>query len=446
LANVTGNVRYELVPSDEAVVLAVNIDAVALSQTRGYKGPAVVRASGTTTLAASKQLMLSDESFTSNPGVAYADTRTRIHSINKVGGGFGSRLVTKIGWKRAAETKRPSERIAAQNAERRLLDEFDRVVARDLGEVRQRYVEKIQAPLVRRGVSPEHLKMTSSAQGVGIEATFATRQQLGSASPPPKMVPGHDMFVQVHESAINNYLPLALASAKIAQETADVAPALSGDVPNWVKALSLGRPKLAAAASAGLEMVDEAKARLESAVDPNEENADAADPDGENIVAPAFRPYSITLNAEAPATVKFDDGIITIRVRAAKLTSEDSEYDNWDFIVRYRIAARGDEILLKREGDIEVFPTGFDPAWDKRLTAQQSGFRSTLAKNMNARARAGQSFPAEIPIQPVRLSRFGVLVLQELVADDGWLTIGWVLPAAGKPGAPTPLAMKATRG
>jgi hypothetical protein len=130
--------------------------------------------------------------------------------------------------------------------------------------------------------------------------------------------------------------------------------------------------------------------------------------------------------------------MITIRVRAAQLASEDAEYDNWDFIVRYRITADGDRILLKREGDIEVFPTGFDPAWDKQLTAQQSGFRSTLAKNMNARARAGQSFPAEIPIQPVRLSRFGALVLQELVADDGWLTLGWVLPEEGKVGTPTP--------
>ena len=47
---------------------------------------------------------------------------------------------------------------------------------------------------------------------------------------------------------------------------------------------------------------------------------------------------------------------------------------------------------------------------------------------MNARANAGQSFPKEIPIEPVRLSRFGVLVLRELVADDGWLTVGWGLP------------------
>src|SRR6185295_8457335 len=125
------------------------------------------------------------------------------------------------------------------------------------------------------------------------------------------------------------------------------------------------------------------------------------------------------------------DGKIAIRIRAAELTSEDAEYKNWDFIVTYQITQDENRILLKRVGEIEVFPTGFDPAWDKQLTAQQAAFRNTLAGSMNARARAGQSFPAEIPIQPVRLSRFGVLFLKELVADDGWLTVGWVLPPPG---------------
>ena len=58
--------------------------------------------------------------------------------------------------------------------------------------------------------------------------------------------------------------------------------------------------------------------------------------------------------------------------------------------ITYAVTQDNDGILLKRVGDIEVFPTGFDPAWDKQLTAQQSGFRSTLAKNMNARANAGE--------------------------------------------------------
>jgi hypothetical protein len=84
-------------------------------------------------------------------------------------------------------------------------------------------------------------------------------------------------------------------------------------------------------------------------------------------------------------------------------------------------------------GDIEVFPTGFDPAWDTQLTAQQSGFRSTLAKNMNARARSGDGFPLEIPIEPIRTTRFGTLLLNDLQTDEGWLTLGWVLSPTTTP-------------
>jgi hypothetical protein len=193
------------------------------------------------------------------------------------------------------------------------------------------------------------------------------------------------------------------------------------------------RPTRAAAGATGAEIVEEAQEKIEEAI---KGETDEREP--EERKAPPFKPYSITLNSEAPIGVRFDDGQMTVRIRASRLASDDAEYFNWDFIVTYQITTDGNRIKLKRVGDIEVFPTGFDPAWDKQLTAQQSGFRSTLAKNMNARARSGQSFPAEIPIEPVRISRFGTLLLHELTADEGWLTISWILPPGAGASAPAP--------
>jgi hypothetical protein len=203
---------------------------------------------------------------------------------------------------------------------------------------------------------------------------------------------------------------------------------LQGDVPNWIKALSVTSPRLAAAAATGAEIVEEASETIAEVVEGEQDEREEAE-----AKAPPFKPYSITLNAEAPIGVRLDDGKMAIRVRASRLVSDDAEYANWDFIVTYQITTEGDRILLRRVGDIEVFPTGFDPAWERQLSAQQSGFRSTLAKNMNARARAGQSFPAEIPVEPIRISRFGTLLLHELQADEGWLTVSWVLPPAVTP-------------
>lgn len=417
-AHTLGNVQYDLVESDDSVDLAIFYSGEAHSRTRGIHKPVQVNSTGVTTYSAVKLISMAEDDFTSGEVFdSQAETHNTIHSIRKMGGPIGRKLIEKIAWKRAMQQKGQAERISSEHTRQRVVREFDEIVIRDLGKARVNYESKIRNPLIRRGVSPDYLRMSSGEAGVGIETLFASRNQLGAPAAPPVMMAGHDLSVQLHESAANNYLPLALSSARIGQQTADNPPDIQGNVPNWLKLMSVARPNLAAAASAGAEMVEEAQERIEDAV--------GAEP---NVTPPPFKPYSITLNAEAPASVHFDDNRITIRVRAALLQSEDSQYRNWDFVIVYEIRQEGDRILLTRVGEIEAFPTGFDTEWPRQLTAEETGFRSVLKKNMNARANAGQSFPKQIPIEPVRLSRFGVLVLRELTADDGWLTVGWGLP------------------
>jgi hypothetical protein len=418
-------VEYSLGNSDNSIALAIHLTGTADSNNNGYNGPVRIRTRGRTNYYASSLLHLNDDQFLASPVSATADTHTRIQSINKTGGQFGARLVEKIAWRRAGEQKRQAEQISSRHTEQRVEREFAETVERDLGLLRQRYERELRAPVIRRGIEPEYLVMRSSPAAAFIETTLASRNQLGADRDPPRPTPGADVVLQVHESAVNNYLVLALANARISQEQADVAPALQGDVPNWIKAMSITNPRLAAAAATGAEIVEEAQETIEQAVEGQTDERE----EGQRQ-APPFKPFSITLNGEAPVGVRVDDGKLAVRVRASRLASDDAEYANWDFIVTYEITTQGDRILLRRTGDIEVFPTGFDPAWDKQLTAQQSGFRSTLAKNMNARAQAGEGFPAEIPIEPIRLTRFGTMLLHELQADDGWLTIGWVLPPA----------------
>ncbi len=416
-AHTLGSVRYGVMESGDSVELAIHLVGEAQSRTTGYNGPVRINSTGQTNYWASSHVSLSQGAFTSAPAAAGVDTRTHIRSIQKTGGRFGARLIERIAWKRAGQQKAQAERISESHTRERVLREFQETIANDLAASRLRYEKEIHAPLTRRGVSPEYLRMSSGPDGIGIETLFAVRDQIGAPAPPPPMMLGHDMAVQIHESAVNNYLPLALSSARIAQQTAENPPVLEGNVPNWLKLMSVNRPNLAAAASAGVQMVEEAQERIADAVGVER----AATP-------PPFKAYSITLNAEAPASARFDDGQITVRVRAAELMSDERAYQNWDFIVTYQIATQDNKILLKRVGEIEVLPTGFDPEWPRQLSAEETGFRSILKKNINARADAGQSFPKEIPIEPIRFSRFGVLLLRELVADDGWLTVGWGLP------------------
>lgn len=425
-ANTSTEVEYKFGSSQDSVALAIHLTGAADSSNNGYNGPVKIKTRGRTTYAATSQLYLNDDQFTALPVVASADTHTQIQSIRKTGGQFGAKLIQKIAWKRAGEQKGQAERISSRHTEERVIKEFTDTVSRDLAKIRQRYEREVQAPLVRRGIKPDHLVMRSEPTAAFIETIVAARNQLGADRQPPSPAKGNDLVLQIHESAVNNYLVLALSSARISQETAEIAPALQGNVPNWIKAMSLAQPKLAAAAATGADIVAEAQEAIEEVV---EGQADER-PEGA-ATAPPFKPYSITLNAEAPVGIRFVDGKVVVRIRASRLASDDAEYFNWDFIVSYQIVAEDDRIVLRRVGDIEVFPTGFDPAWDTQLTAQQSGFRSTLAKNMNARARAGEGFPTEIPIHPIRTTRFGTLLLNELQTEAGWLTLGWVLGPSG---------------
>jgi hypothetical protein len=426
-------VEYALTSSADSVALAINLRGAANSTNNGYNGPVRVKTRGLTTYQASSVLYLNDAQFTASPVNAIADTNTHIQSINKTGGQFGARLVEKIAWRRAGEQKGQAERISSRHTEERVEREFTETVERDLALLRQRYEDKVRVPLIRRGIQPEYLAMRSSPRSAEIETILAGGNQLGADRDPPQPAQGSDIALQVHESAVNNYLVLALANARISQDEANVAPTLQGDVPNWIKAMAIARPHLAAAAATGAEIVEEAQETIQEVIEGQDDERE----EEEKPAAAPFKPFSITLNGESPVGVRFDDGKLVIRVRASRLASDDAEYANWDFIVTYQVTTKGDQVLLRRIGDIEVFPTGFDPAWDKQLTAQQSGFRSTLAKNMNARAREGKSFPNEIPIAPIRTTRFGTLLLNHLQADDGWLTLGWLLPPAS---AATPLA------
>ena len=185
------------------------------------------------------------------------------------------------------------------------------------------------------------------------------------------------------------------------------------------------------------------KLKLEKPPKDNQKPMDAAASDDSDEAASGladddepkyeFQPWSITLNDEQPASVTFDAGKLVLRMRSSHLVSDEKEYRNWDFIVTYQVEQKGNEIMLRRVGQIEVFPTGFDPQWDTKMSAKNSGFRSTLAKNMNARAERGESFPAEIPIKAIRLPEEinvpGELVLRQLECTDGWLTVGYALPS-----------------
>jgi hypothetical protein len=412
-----GLVTFQPLEASARIEIDMFLAGIIRSRTVGYNKPVNIHASGTTNYSAGKRLLISDDEFTTAGLWVDADTRTRIHSVQKTGGKLGKKLIEKIAWKKVYEKKRQSERIASRHAEQKIASNFDSQVLTALTNGRVSYEGRLRAPLKRVALLTETIRLASSHESIHSQLTVASHRQIATNSTPPEKLAGNDVTVQVHETAINNFLPTLLAGASLRQESADQPPRLEGDVPKWLRELAKKTPK---------EAVADKKSPRE---EPIANETAPAEPKAE------FRPWHFTLNIEAPASVSFTDQKLVLRMRLAELkASADEEEEprkNWDFIVTYRLIQEGNEVLLKREGDIEAFPTGFDPRWDERLTGEQVGVRNNMAKNLNKRAAAGEGFPAEIPLPAVKLPKGDeeiTLELTQLECDNGWLTIGYRVP------------------
>jgi hypothetical protein len=413
-----GLVTFQPQNAQNMIELDMYLNGIINSRTVGYKKPVKIHATGYTNYWASKRLLISDDQFTTAGLTVDARTRTRIHSVQKTGGKFGKRIIEKIAWKKVRESKSQSERIAARKAEVKIAQDFDDQVVTALTNGRVSYEEKLRTPLRRVALLTDAVRLASDTEGIHSRLLLASHRQIATNTKPPQRSPENDVTVQVHETAVNNFLPTLLGGASLRQNSAEEKPKLEGDVPKWLRELARKTPKEAA----------------EDEQPPHEERTVKEPVSAEE--AEEFRPWHFVLNSEAPASVSFTDQKLVLRMRLAELKASADETEearrNWDFIVTYSIIQDGNEVLLRREGDIEAFPTGFDPRWDERLTSEQVGVRNNMAANLNKRAAAGQGFPAEIPLPAVKLPRQGeeklTLVLTQLDCDNGWLTLGYRVP------------------
>ena len=406
----SGEVKLASMESPDHISLEIQLAGHITTKTVGYKKPVRVRTTGHTDYSATKQLLISDERFYATPANVSARARNHVHSVRKTGGDFGRQLIEKIAWKKVLKKKAQTERITEKKARRRLSEKFDERVFTALTEGREKYEQKLRMPMLRRGFVPEEVHFASNAGALLAQVSLATGRQLSTdTNPPPKDI-RNDVTVQVHETAINNYLPFILSGVGMRQDAADEPSRLEGDVPPWLKKL----------AEEDTGLVPE---------DSQEEVEEQLEED--------FKPYELVFNSEHPASVSFDKNRLVVRLRFAvlktSLDEDEKPLENWDFLVTYQVTRRDNSIVLVRDGQIEVFPTGFDPRWDTRMTGKQVGYRNNLAKNINKKAARGEGFPAEIVVPELKLTDADndedqperTFQLQQLECDDGWLTIGY---------------------
>jgi hypothetical protein len=143
------------------------------------------------------------------------------------------------------------------------------------------------------------------------------------------------------------------------------------------------------------------------------------------------RDWSITFAVEKPIELAIDGGEARLTIRGDEYTSGDNSYPAMNVTARYRIEKNGrGGLRAVRQGELEIYPPDFKPGEDQLSSSQQS-LKTILER------RFGNLFKPELPEKPTaglelggRWKELGALPLVALVADNGWLTLGWIRPNA----------------
>ncbi len=392
-AHTTGTVGVASIPSENKAVLEFTLRGHVWSDNVGHNSPAVIRSTSDTDYTATKRVEFSDPAFVAKPSRADATTDAHIHSVAKQGGGFGSRLVSRIGWNRAMQSEGRAEAIAADHAEDRIERRFDDEVSEKLGKSRDQYENEYRRPLERRGEVPEHIRFSSTNDSLAVEVTQANRAQLAAQGAPPEVASKHDMTMRLHESAVNNYSAAMLAGATAKQTKPDEDIKFDVELPKWIKRLWENRKT---------ESTDDAAAKEEP-----------------------FKGFSMTLSDAEPISVKFsDDKKLEMTLHIAEMQSGDNQFSNWNVTGTYVHEIVDGRVLLHREGKLVMLPADFSGTLD----AEQTGQRSNLEKEFDKRSAQGHGFPKTIEFEPMtpegELADAGPLEYREFSSGNGWLMIG----------------------
>ncbi len=259
--------------------------------------------------------------------------------------------------------------------------EVDQQAGPKVEQMVERIRERLWNPLVNLGLEPTPLALETTADVASLRLRLAADTQLAAHTPRPR-APGDALVsMQLHETVVNNAFDrfgiagrrLELPQlVRLVCDRAGIPPRLPEDLPDGV---------------------------------------------------------AITFAATEPLRVECRDGLIHLRIA---LDTLESGRRNWyDLVVRvaYRPVMAGSQILLEREGPVQIGGQGHEGRMEIALR--------TIFGKIFVRDRPVPVVP-EVVTQNPRLA--GIRAVQA-VATDGWLGIALAEPVLS-PAPPTPTAAR----
>lgn len=360
--------NVQLVPSDSQAAVLVELSGSAQSQSTGYRGPVTVFTQGNTSIVANKYVYFDANGVATSSAAASCATATTITGLSA-----RSCLIEKIAWNQAHKQKGQAEAVASAHAEGRISGQMDREMGSRLADAHQNYLDKVRNRLERHDSFPQHLQVSSTEDVVRVEMLHAGSGQLAAGSQPPALSGTHDLAVRLHESAITNFGESLLGGETLTDERL-------------------------------IEILKENNAEIPE----------------ELQIAPDKDPWSISFSPEQPLSAVFQGNTAKLAIRGRRFTRGDQVVRaEIEISATYKLEKTPEGSKLTRlEPEVNV-----DYLNRKQLSVGQVAMKAFLRKKFNA------MFKPEIKSDglklPERMQSVGKLQLQQLLADNAWLTLSW---------------------
>ncbi|MDX1964070.1 MAG: hypothetical protein SFX18_13030 [Pirellulales bacterium] len=377
------------------------------SKTVGVNGPAVIHSNGVTRIDAHKLMGIYPQGITAGSATAWADTDTTFTGIGSNRKHFNG-LITKVATKRAYESKPQAEAIASQHAQQRLQNRMEAQAGPLIAQADRDLKRRVKTPLIRWGLTPQDLAISSSADHLYMRSLTAASFQMAANDQPPAIaatpLPA-EMVVNVHESLVNNAAATVFGGRTMTKDDLEtMLVRLTGKTP---AEFSQGSPS--------------------PMLDPD-------NPDKEDL---ENKDYAIAFSSENPIYVEFADGGFKVTIAADRFISrpkvkpasgptpadaanaageEEKEYPGAYISANYKLETNGRGIRAVRQGDIEI-------TFDQMIDTELRVLRRRLA------ARFGEIFKPTLEGEGLQLpgnyAKMGKLYVQSFISDQGWLQLGW---------------------
>jgi hypothetical protein len=362
---VARSTKVHFIPDADEICFDVEVHGDVSSRTVTESGPVSIASRGASTFTVRKPIKLSSQGLLFGDATGVASNRVQLDAIQT---SFDSvpvmrSLVRNIAKNQHEENLPEANREVIEKIVSRACREVDEQSEPKFTAIAERIREKVWSPMERLGLEPTAVAMETTAAVATLRLRLAANGQLAAHTPRPRAPSDSQLSAQIHDSSVNNACEqFGIAGRRLSLEELlrlvcerlGLDPTVPEDLPEGV---------------------------------------------------------AVTFARSQPLRIECRDGLVHVRVA---LDALESGRRNWhDIVVRvsYRLTSSGPQILLEREGALQLG----GPSHQGRM-------------EIALRTIFGKIFPKErpIPLLPKAVAanpRIADLQAVQTVSSDGWLAI-----------------------